>query len=45
LYLPAVWFHYIIGLQKSAQCNVRSGDVEGHPVYGGRKDVGECMDY
>ncbi|KAL3925264.1 MAG: hypothetical protein SGARI_005874, partial [Bacillariaceae sp.] len=25
LFIPSYWFHYIIGLQKNAQCNVRSG--------------------
>lgn len=44
LYIPSHWFHYIISLQKSAQCNVRSGiDVEGTPQFGGRKDVEECI--
>ena len=23
LFLPSYWFHYIIGLQKNSQCNVR----------------------
>lgn len=43
LYLPSHWFHYIISVQKSAQCNVRSGvDKEGHVVFGGLRDVQEC---
>ena len=25
LYVPSHWFHYIVSLQKSAQCNTRSG--------------------
>ena len=25
LYIPSHWFHYIVSLQKSAQCNTRSG--------------------
>jgi len=45
LYIPSHWFHYIVSLQKSAQCNVRSGvDMEGTPQFGGRKDVEECID-
>jgi hypothetical protein len=25
LYIPSFWFHYVTSLQKSGQCNVRSG--------------------
>ena len=40
LYIPSHWFHYITSLQKSAQCNVRSGvDFEGDDVFGGKEDV------
>jgi hypothetical protein len=39
LFIPSFWFHYIIGLQKSAQCNVRSGVVENAGVWGGAADV------
>jgi Cupin-like domain len=40
LYIPSHWFHYITSLQKSAQCNVRSGvDHEGDKVFGGIEDV------
>ena len=40
LYIPSFWFHYIVSLQKSAQCNVRSGeDEEPHIEFGGYKDV------
>jgi len=40
LYIPTSWFHYITSLQKSAQCNVRSGaDAEGDAVFGGQADV------
>jgi hypothetical protein len=38
LYIPSHWFHYVISLQKSAQCNVRSG-VEGDDRFGGQSDV------
>ena len=42
LYIPSHWFHYITSLQKSAQCNVRSGiDLEGDPYFGGKIDVVE----
>eukprot|EP00977_Amphora_coffeiformis_P007563 scaffold1663_cov171-Amphora_coffeaeformis.AAC.18 len=40
LYIPSFWFHYIVSLQKSAQCNVRSGeDEEPHAEFGGYRDV------
>lgn len=40
LYIPSHWFHYITSLQKSAQCNVRSGiDLDGDEVFGGEVDV------
>ena len=43
LYIPSHWFHYITSLQKSAQCNVRSGiDKEGDEVFGGIADVIQC---
>ena len=43
LYIPSHWFHYIISLQKSAQCNVRSGvHDEGTPAFGGKLDVKTC---
>jgi len=45
LYLPCYWFHYIVSLQKSAQCNVRSAaDEIGNPEFGGHKEVLECKD-
>lgn len=43
LYIPSHWFHYIISVQKSAQCNVRSGvHHEGSPEFGGEQDVRQC---
>ncbi|KAL3920600.1 MAG: hypothetical protein SGILL_003183, partial [Bacillariaceae sp.] len=40
LYIPSHWFHYITSVQKSAQCNVRSGiDREGDSHFGGYDDV------
>jgi hypothetical protein len=40
LYIPSHWFHYITSLQKSAQCNVRSGvEKQGDAVFGGQADV------
>jgi hypothetical protein len=40
LYIPSHWFHYIVSLQKSAQCNIRSGvDVEGTAEFGGQAHV------
>ena len=45
LYIPSHWFHYINSLQKSAQCNVRSGvDIEGDAAFGGQIDVTELCD-
>jgi hypothetical protein len=45
LYIPSHWFHYIVSLQKSAQCNVRSGiDTDGSKYFGGKDDVEECTD-
>lgn len=42
LYIPSFWFHYIVSVQKSAQCNVRSGvEVEVHNEFGGERDVEE----
>jgi Uncharacterized conserved protein len=44
LYIPSHWFHYIISLQKSAQCNVRSGrDHRGSPEWGSSEDVLKCV--
>ena len=44
LYLPSHWFHYIVSLQKSAQCNTRSGiHQEGNPNFGGLHDVERCI--
>lgn len=43
LFIPSHWFHYIISLQKSAQCNVRSGvDEIGTRKYGGSQNVYDC---
>jgi hypothetical protein len=45
LYIPSHWFHYISSLQKSAQCNVRSGvDKEGDAFFGGSEDVSRFCD-
>jgi hypothetical protein len=43
LYVPSHWFHYIISVQMSAQCNMRSGvDEEGTAEFGNRTDVLQC---
>lgn len=43
LYIPSHWFHYINSVQKSAQCNVRSGvDEVGTRSFGGSQDVYDC---
>jgi ribosomal protein L16 Arg81 hydroxylase len=45
LYIPSHWFHYIISLQKSAQCNVRAGrHIQGSREFGGADDVKECVE-
>jgi hypothetical protein len=31
LFIPSFWFHYIVGLQKNVQCNVRSGVMDTNP--------------
>ncbi len=44
LYIPSHWFHYIVSLQKSAQCNVRSGrEYEGTEEWGSSSDVLKCV--
>lgn len=44
LYIPSHWFHYITSLQKSAQCNVRSGiKHDGTIEFGGESDVQKCL--
>lgn len=43
LYIPSFWFHYIVSVQKSAQCNARSGiQLDRHWEFGGAQDVQEC---
>jgi len=46
MYTPSHWFHYIISLQKSAQCNTRSGKHEkGSPERGGARTVTtDCLE-
>ena len=39
LYLPSFWFHYIISLEYSIQCNSRSGFPESMI---GEKDIDKC---
>uniref|UniRef100_A0A7S3L462 JmjC domain-containing protein n=1 Tax=Amphora coffeiformis TaxID=265554 RepID=A0A7S3L462_9STRA len=44
LYIPSFWFHYIVSVQKSAQCNARSGvETDRHWEFGGAQDVKECV--
>ena len=44
LYVPSHWFHYIVSLQKSAQCNTRSGiEEEGNEHFGGLAEVEACI--
>ena len=40
LYIPSYWFHYIISLKYSAQCNTRSGSP---PERNGESHIKECM--
>ena len=40
LYIPTYWFHYIVSLQYSIQCNSRSGFP---PKQQGREYIAPCM--
>eukprot|EP01041_Mallomonas_annulata_P002352 gene2352-4565_t len=40
LYIPSFWFHYIVSLDLSIQCNSRSGTP---PQGQGKKDIDECL--
>lgn len=43
MYIPSHWFHYITSLQKSAQCNTRSGrNYVGSKQFGGFDEVDSC---
>lgn len=40
LYLPSFWFHYIVSLEYSVQCNSRSGlPLDGQ----GESEIEDCM--
>ena len=44
LYVPSHWFHYITSLQKSSQCNTRSGQEKlGTKHWGGIREGKECI--
>ena len=40
LYIPSYWFHYIVSLEYSAQCNSRHGSP---PDRFGKYDIDECF--
>ena len=40
LYVPSFWFHYIISLEMSIQCNTRSGTP---PSGVGKSEISECL--
>ena len=40
LYIPSYWFHYIVSLKMSVQCNSRSGSP---PKRQGEPDINECL--
>jgi len=40
LYIPSFWFHYIISLKYSIQCNSRSGTP---PRHDGKSHIEECL--
>ncbi len=42
LYIPTYWFHYIVSLQYSIQCNSRSGFP---PKQQGRDYIAACLDW
>ena len=39
LYVPAYWFHFIVSMEYSFQCNTRSGSPESNI---GRKEIQAC---
>jgi len=47
LYIPSYWFHYIISLQTSVQCNSRSGqpdeDKYDTSLFGGKFAIEKCL--
>jgi ribosomal protein L16 Arg81 hydroxylase len=40
LYIPSYWFHYIVSLKYSIQCNTRSGSP---PNSEGLEDIDQCL--
>jgi hypothetical protein len=38
LYLPSFWFHYIVSLDRTAQCNSRAGNSDS-----GAFEIAQCM--
>ena len=42
LYIPSYWFHYIVSLKYSVQCNTRSGSP---PNSEGQEDIDLCLGY
>ena len=40
LYIPSYWFHYIVSLDQSVQCNTRSGNA-----IRGREAISKCGFY
>ena len=42
LYIPSYWFHYIVSLEWSAQCNSRHGSP---PNEVGKDEIDECFGY
>ena len=40
LYIPSYWFHYIVSLKYSVQCNSRSGSP---PNFEGQADIDACI--
>ena len=40
LYIPSFWFHYIVSLNYSIQCNARSGFPD---MQNGKSDIEKCM--
>jgi hypothetical protein len=42
LYIPSYWFHYIVSLQRSIQCNSRSGSPESGI---GKDEIDQCFGF
>ena len=42
LYIPSYWFHYVISMEYSAQCNTRHGSPSGDF---GKQEIDDCFGF